>query len=118
MVRGSRRIGRGQNRMKIKGCVAVVTGGASGLGLATVHRLAAAGARATVIDLPSSRGAEAAASVNGLFMPADVGSSQEVAAAFAAATEVGVLRVAVNCAGVATAGRVIGKRGVLPLEDF
>jgi NAD(P)-dependent dehydrogenase (short-subunit alcohol dehydrogenase family) len=104
--------------MNLKGGVAVVTGGASGLGLATAKRLAAAGARVAVIDLPSAPGREAAAGVGGIFAPADVTNSDELAAALAAATDMGPLRVAVNCAGVGASGRVIGRHGVLPLEDF
>jgi NAD(P)-dependent dehydrogenase (short-subunit alcohol dehydrogenase family) len=104
--------------MNIQGCAAVVTGGASGLGLATAKRLAAAGAHVTILDLPGAPGAEQAAAIGGSFAPGDVTSEEDVTAALDRAGESGPLRVAVNCAGVGTAGRVIGKNGVLPLDVF
>ncbi|HZC69441.1 MAG TPA: SDR family NAD(P)-dependent oxidoreductase [Jatrophihabitans sp.] len=104
--------------MKIEGSAALVTGGASGLGLATATRLAAAGAHVTILDLPTSDGNEQAAAFGGAFAAADVTSESDVVAALDAAAEHGPLRIAVNCAGVGTAGRVIGKQGVLPLEQF
>jgi NAD(P)-dependent dehydrogenase (short-subunit alcohol dehydrogenase family) len=100
--------------------VVLVTGGASGLGAATVRRVVAQGASALIIDLPSSSGSELAAELGDRvrFAVADVRDEDQVQAAVAAATEQGFLRVVVNCAGVATPGRVIGKRGVLQLETF
>ena len=104
--------------MNIEGSAAVVTGGASGLGLATAKRLAAAGARVTILDLPSAPGDEQAAAIGGTFAPGDVTSEDDVVAALDRAGEHGPLRIAVNCAGIGTAGRVIGKNGVLPLDQF
>jgi NAD(P)-dependent dehydrogenase (short-subunit alcohol dehydrogenase family) len=100
--------------------VVLVTGGASGLGAATVRRVVAQGASALIVDLPSSSGSELAAELGDRvrFAAADVRDEDQVQAAVAAATQLGSLRVVVNCAGVATPGRVIGKRGVLPLEVF
>ena len=100
--------------------VVLVTGGASGLGAATVRSVVAAGASALIVDLPGSSASELAAELGrcARFAAADVRDEDQVQAAVAAATELGVLRVAVNCAGVATPGRVISKRGVLPLEIF
>ena len=97
--------------MNIGGASALVTGGASGLGLATATALAAAGARVTILDLPTSRGAE----LPFTFAPGDVRSESDVQAAVDAAGEV---RIVVNCAGVATPGRAVGKNGPLPLADF
>jgi NAD(P)-dependent dehydrogenase (short-subunit alcohol dehydrogenase family) len=104
--------------MRIEGSSAIVTGGASGLGLATAKRLAAAGAHVVIVDLPSSAGAEQAAAIGGVFAPADVTDEQQVSVALDAAAERGPVRVAVNCAGVGTPGRVLGKKGVLPLAEF
>jgi NAD(P)-dependent dehydrogenase (short-subunit alcohol dehydrogenase family) len=100
--------------------VVLVTGGASGLGEATVRAVLAGEASAVIVDLPASRGAELADELGErvLFAPADVRDEDQVQAAVDAAAGLGTLRVAVNCAGVATPGRVIGKRGVLPLEAF
>jgi NAD(P)-dependent dehydrogenase (short-subunit alcohol dehydrogenase family) len=104
--------------MNIEGSSAIVTGGASGLGLATAKRLAAAGAHVVIVDLPSSPGADQAAAIGGAFAPAHVTDEAAVSAALDTAAERGPLRVAVNCAGIGTPGRVIGKNGVLPLEQF
>jgi NAD(P)-dependent dehydrogenase (short-subunit alcohol dehydrogenase family) len=100
--------------------VVLVTGGASGLGAATVRRVVAQGASALIVDLPSSSGSELGAELGDRvrFEAADVRDEDQVQAAVGAATQLGSLRVVVNCAGVATPGRVIGKRGVLPLEVF
>jgi NAD(P)-dependent dehydrogenase (short-subunit alcohol dehydrogenase family) len=100
--------------------VVLVTGGASGLGAATVRRVVSDGASSLILDLPSSAGADLAAGLGERvrFAPADVRDEDQVQTAIAVATELGSLRVVVNCAGVGTPGRVIGKRGVLPLEAF
>jgi NAD(P)-dependent dehydrogenase (short-subunit alcohol dehydrogenase family) len=106
--------------MEITGAVALVTGGASGLGLATARRLAGAGARVVLVDLPGSEGEKVAADLGeaAAFAPADVTDESAVAAALDVADELGTLRVVVNCAGIATAGKVLGRGGVLPLETF
>ncbi|OLT14523.1 3-hydroxy-2-methylbutyryl-CoA dehydrogenase [Pseudonocardia sp. CNS-139] len=105
--------------MDITDGVALVTGGASGLGLATARALTAAGAKVVIVDLPASAGADRAAELAGArFAPADVRSEDDVAAALDAADELGPLRVAVNCAGTASAVRTIGRNGVFPLADF
>jgi NAD(P)-dependent dehydrogenase (short-subunit alcohol dehydrogenase family) len=100
--------------------VVLVTGGASGLGAATVRRVVSDGASSLILDLPNSAGADLAAELGERvrFAPADVRDEDQVQTAIAVATELGSLRVVVNCAGVGTPGRVIGKRGVLPLEAF
>ncbi|HYP46080.1 MAG TPA: SDR family NAD(P)-dependent oxidoreductase [Propionibacteriaceae bacterium] len=100
--------------------VVLVTGGASGLGQATVRSAVGMGALAVIVDLPSSAGAQLATELgeSAVFAPADVRSEVDVQDAIEQAGAMGALRVVVNCAGVATPGRVFGKRGVLPLEDF
>jgi NAD(P)-dependent dehydrogenase (short-subunit alcohol dehydrogenase family) len=100
------------------GDVAVISGGASGLGAATARALARRGVRVVVIDQPESAGAEMAAEIDGVFAPADVREPDQVEAAVNQAARLGPIRVAVSCAGVATPGRIIGKEGVLPLTDF
>ncbi|HET9653892.1 MAG TPA: 3-hydroxyacyl-CoA dehydrogenase [Kineosporiaceae bacterium] len=106
--------------MELAGAVALVTGGGSGLGAATARRLHADGAGVVLADLPRSPGKELAAELGerAVFVPTDVTDSEQVTAALDAAEGLGTLRIAVNCAGVGTAGRVLGKQGPLPLEDF
>lgn len=97
--------------MDITGASALVTGGASGLGLATARELAARGAHVVIVDLPSSAGAGVAAELGGTFAPADVTDPAQVAAAVAAAGEHGPLRVVVNCAGIAPPAKVLDRDG-------
>ncbi|MFS0894385.1 SDR family NAD(P)-dependent oxidoreductase [Microbacterium sp. 179-I 3D3 NHS] len=97
--------------MQISGQGALITGGASGLGLATARRLAAAGGHVTIIDLASSKGAEVAEELGGLFVPADVTSVDEVQAAVSAAQAAAPLRVVVNCAGIAPPAKVLDREG-------
>ena len=97
--------------MQIQGSGALVTGGASGLGLATARRLAAAGAHVTIVDLPGSAGADVAAELGGLFAAADVTSPDEVRAAVEAAQAAATLRIVVNCAGIAPPAKVLDRDG-------
>jgi 3-hydroxyacyl-CoA dehydrogenase / 3-hydroxy-2-methylbutyryl-CoA dehydrogenase len=107
--------------MKIDGSTFLVTGGASGLGRATVERLLAHGGRVAILDLGRSAGAEVAAGLGPhvLFAPCDVTSADDVTAAIdAAATRFGSIHALVNCAGVAIAEKTQGKRGPHDLGSF
>ena len=105
--------------MDIAGAAALVTGGASGLGKATAERLAAAGARVTIVDLPTSTGFEVAGELGGIWAPADVTSPEEIALAVDAASTAGPLRVVVNCAGIAPPAKVLDRDGKpSSLADF
>lgn len=105
--------------MELTGASALVTGGASGLGLATAQRLAAGGAAVTIVDLPSSPGAEVAEQLGGTFAAADVTDPDQVAAAVEAASAAGPLRVVVNCAGIAPPAKVLDRDGnPASLADF
>jgi NAD(P)-dependent dehydrogenase (short-subunit alcohol dehydrogenase family) len=98
--------------MNLSGTAAIVSGGASGLGEATVRDLAAAGSKVVVADLNEARGAELADAVGGVFVTTDVADEQSVAAAVAAAQALGApLRVAVSCAGIGWASRTVGRDG-------
>ncbi|HEY8517592.1 MAG TPA: 3-hydroxyacyl-CoA dehydrogenase [Candidatus Binatia bacterium] len=107
--------------MNIKDCVALVTGGASGLGAATVENIVANGGRAMILDRENSQGAELAKRLGDAarFVAADVTSEEQVRAAVAATVDAfGKLNVAVNCAGVGVAAKTVSKRGPFPLELF
>ena len=106
--------------MDIDGAVALVTGGASGLGLASTEKLLAAGASVVILDLPHSPGQAIAEKLGDRvrFSPGDVTDEASVAAALDLAAELGSLRVAVNCAGMGNAIKTIGKKGPFPLADF
>jgi NAD(P)-dependent dehydrogenase (short-subunit alcohol dehydrogenase family) len=106
--------------MDVLNSVALVTGGASGLGLATVEALLAAGAKVVILDLPGSPGEEVAERLGDhvLFAPADVRDEAAVTAALDVAAGFGDLRVLVNCAGTGDAIKTVGKNGAYPLEKF
>jgi NAD(P)-dependent dehydrogenase (short-subunit alcohol dehydrogenase family) len=99
--------------MKIAGSVALVTGGASGLGEATVRQLVSKGGRVVIVDLNEERGQALATELGDAasFVRADVSNPDEVQAAIDRATSIGALRAAVNCAGIGIAQRTIGKDG-------
>jgi len=104
--------------VEIDGSIAIVFGGGSGLGEATARRLAAEGARVLVADLAADRAARVAAEIGGLAVTTDVTDPASVEAAVAAATELGSLRIAVTCAGLATPGKLLGREGAAPLDSF
>ncbi|MEV4730278.1 3-hydroxyacyl-CoA dehydrogenase [Saccharopolyspora sp. NPDC049426] len=106
--------------MDIEDAVALVTGGASGLGLATVKELRGQGAKVVIVDLPSSQGEAVAAELGDgvVFAAADVTDEEQVSAALDAADRLGQLRIAVNCAGIGNAAKTVGKKGAFPLADF
>ncbi|MGI8491252.1 MAG: SDR family NAD(P)-dependent oxidoreductase [Acidimicrobiales bacterium] len=97
--------------MDIQGASAIVTGGASGLGEATSRLLTERGARVVVLDMQDDRGEALAKELGGIFAHADVTNTEEVVAAVDAATELGPLRALVNCAGIGSASRTIGRDG-------
>jgi NAD(P)-dependent dehydrogenase (short-subunit alcohol dehydrogenase family) len=100
--------------MEIRDASALVTGGASGLGEATVRRLAAAGARVVIADRDEKKGEALAADLgaNCRFARTDVSSPEQVQEAISAAQKLGTLRAAVSCAGVGWVQRTINKEGV------
>ena len=106
--------------MELSGASAIVTGAASGLGRATARALVEGGASVVLVDLPGPRGEEAAAELGdrARFVAADVANEAEVQAAVDAASALAPLRVAVNCAGIVTANRTVGRDGPAPLDAF
>jgi NAD(P)-dependent dehydrogenase (short-subunit alcohol dehydrogenase family) len=107
--------------MNIKEVVALVTGGVSGLGEATVIELVKNGARVAIVDIDSARGEKFAPGFGKsvIFIKADVTSEAEIQQAIKKTVEAfGKINVAVNCAGVANPGKIISKKGPLPLDAF
>ena len=99
--------------MQIAGVVALVTGGASGLGGATVRLLVERGGRTGIVDRDADKGEALAAELGdaAVFVQADVTSEDDVAAAVARAESLGPLRVNVNCAGIGWAARTVNRDG-------
>jgi NAD(P)-dependent dehydrogenase (short-subunit alcohol dehydrogenase family) len=97
--------------VRLTGSVALVTGGASGLGRATAKRLLDDGAQVVICDLPTSDGAAVAEKIGAVFAATDVTSESDVRAAVTAASELGPLRIVVNCAGIPEAVKVLDRSG-------
>ena len=108
--------------MQLSDTRAIVTGGASGLGLATARQLVAHGGKVALFDLNDDKGAAAVAELgegHARYLRVDVSDEDAVAAAVAEAAEfLGGLNAAINCAGILGAGRVLGKDGAMPLAQF
>ncbi|WP_426958832.1 SDR family NAD(P)-dependent oxidoreductase [Muricoccus radiodurans] len=104
--------------MELRGAAALVTGGGSGLGAAAAERLAAAGARVVVMDLNAEAAASVAARIGGAAASGDVTDPAAVEAALDAAKALGPVRMAVSCAGIAPASRIIGRNGAHDLALF
>ena len=107
--------------MELSNVNAVVTGGASGLGRAAAARIVATGGRAALLDLPRSPGADVARALGerAMFVPSDVTSGDQVAEAIEQIrARFGSLNVLVNCAGIGTAMKTVGRSGPAKLEDF
>ena len=104
--------------MDIAGKVFIVTGAASGLGEGTARLLAASGGKVVVADMNAERGEKVAAEIGGVFVRCDVSSEADGQAAVAAALKLGKLMGLVNCAGIATAAKTVGKDGAHALALF
>jgi NAD(P)-dependent dehydrogenase (short-subunit alcohol dehydrogenase family) len=106
--------------MKIEGQVALVTGGASGLGAETARELARRGAKVTVLDRNGEGAKAVAADIGGLGVACDITSTESIVAALDASRAAhGPARLVMNIAGIGTAKRLIGRDGTpMPIEDF
>ena len=105
--------------MRLDEQAAIVTGGASGLGAATALRLARAGCRVAVLDIDVGAAEAGAQRIGGLGIGCDVAQAASAEAAVAKAREAhGPARLLVNCAGVGTAGRIVGRDGPMALTAF
>lgn len=105
--------------MRMTDTAAIVTGGASGLGEATARHFRALGAQVTLLDRDAERGQAVAAEIGAHFAATDVTDEASVAAAIAQAkAAMGRITVAVNCAGIATGAKTLGRDGPHPLDAF
>ena len=105
--------------MDPKGQVAVITGGASGLGAATAEALAAAGAKVALLDLNEKAAGEIANKLGGIAFACDVTDEASAANALAKVKAAyGAGRILVNCAGVGPPKRILGRDGPMPLADY
>ncbi|MER2113061.1 MAG: 3-hydroxyacyl-CoA dehydrogenase [Solibacillus isronensis] len=97
----------------------IVTGGGSGLGEATARKIAAAGGYPIILDLNEEKGQAVADEINGLFFKTNVVKEEDVQAAIDGAVEkYGSIHGVVNCAGLGTSTRVVGRKGIFPLDEF
>ncbi len=107
--------------MNAKDVVAVVTGGASGLGEASITELVKKGARVVIVDIDSDKGEKLATNIGAgaIFVKTDVTSEADVRQAIQKAVDTfGKINVIINCAGIVNPGKLIGRKGPLPLESF
>lgn len=105
--------------MEIKNSVAIVSGGASGMGAATAKMLAKAGAKVAIFDLNLPAAEKLAAEINGIAILCDVTQSESTQAAVQKVKEaLGTARICINCAGIVKSKRMVGRDGPLPLDEF
>ena len=104
--------------MDLNGKVIIITGGASGLGAATARAAAAKGAKVVIADVNEALGTALATALGGAFVKCDVTSEDDAKAAVAAAQALGELRGLVNCAGVGTPEKVVGREGASGIKKF
>ena len=105
--------------MEIKNSVAIVSGGASGMGAATARLLSAAGAKVAILDMNMAAAQQVVDDTQGIAIQCNVTDAASVEQAVKAVQDaLGVARICINCAGIVQSKRMIGKEGPLPLEDF
>ena len=105
--------------MNFSKTLAVITGGASGLGKAVAERIIAAGGKAAILDLQEAAGQAAATELGASFFKCDVSVEAQVVAAIEGARQaLGGINLLVNCAGIVGAGKLLGKEGPMSGEFF
>ncbi|GAA6188905.1 SDR family NAD(P)-dependent oxidoreductase [Litorivita sp. NS0012-18] len=105
--------------MQIDGQIAVVTGGGSGLGAATARHLAAKGAKVAILDFDMTRAEAVAGEIGGMAVKVDVSDASSVGTAIDQICDtVGAPRIAINCAGIGVAARIVGRESKLSIEAF
>ena len=105
--------------MKFNSTLAVISGGASGLGKSVAERVIAAGGKAAILDLQAAAGRAVAAEIGAHFFQCDVADEAQVSAAFDAANAaLGGINLVVNCAGIVGAGKLLGKEGPMAAGFF
>lgn len=105
--------------MQIKNNVALITGGNSGLGAETGRHLAKLGAKVALLDLKINQAKQIANETSGIAIVCDVTDEKSMANALQQIiAELGTPRICINCAGIAPAKKIIGRDGVMPLDDF
>jgi NAD(P)-dependent dehydrogenase (short-subunit alcohol dehydrogenase family) len=105
--------------MKISGSAAIVTGGASGLGAATVEALSREGAKVAIWDMQAEKGEALAKKLSGVFCSTNVADEESVKAALSkTVAALGAPRILVNCAGIGVAEKTVGKNGVHNLANY
>jgi NAD(P)-dependent dehydrogenase (short-subunit alcohol dehydrogenase family) len=111
-------IGHKEFDMEIQGKSFIVTGGASGLGEGTARMLAANGGKVVIADMNEERGQQVAQEIGGVFVKANVADEADGRKVVEAAVGLGKLMGLVNCAGIAPAEKIVGKKGPHSLELF
>jgi NAD(P)-dependent dehydrogenase (short-subunit alcohol dehydrogenase family) len=112
---------KGCKHMEIKGCTAIVTGGASGLGEGTVRQLVQDGARVAIVDVDEDRGNRLVSELgkSTIFCKTDITHEKNVQASIDKAMNAfGAIHLALNCAGINSPAKVISKKGSIPIELF
>ena len=105
--------------MDLNATSSLITGGASGIGLATARQVAALGARVCIVDMNEEKGEAAAKELGGIFVKTDVANEEQAQKAVEAACELGPLRTVLNAAGLGSAGRTVDREGnPFKLETF
>ncbi len=106
--------------MKIEGAAALITGGASGLGLAVAEMIADAGGLVGILDINEPAAREVAERLGGIALSCDVTNEHAMDAAIAELQDRSSMafRIVMNCAGIGPAKRIVGRDGPMPLDDF